>query len=244
MVLLSITFFLVLFWPFDHMYRDFRLETAKAFGQMSIAPFGEVKFRHFFLADVLTSAKPIFIDTVAMTCFCVNRLHKEPTDLSYCGKPQIAIGYVISVIPYWWRFWQCIRRYYDSNDVKNLYNACKYATGISSALLGIMMHTHPKVTGWYWAWFGMQLVSTIFSYAWDLYMDAGLLRCWGAESFALREKIVYHRFFYYMFIVVNFALRFVWLFTAILKNNATHYPFLFSPAWPTLCICFELYRRF
>lgn len=244
MVVMAIAFFTMIFWPFDHLYRSFRIETAKAFWQMFISPFGEVKFRHFFLADVLTSAKPIFIDSVAVTCFCYNRLHKAPTDLSYCGKPQIAIGYVLSVIPYWWRFMQCIRRYQDSDDVKNLYNAAKYSTGIMSALLGIMMHTHTGDKGWYWAWFGMQLVSTIYSYAWDLYMDAGLLRCWTEGKFGLREKITYSPFFYYMFIVVNFCLRFVWLLTAILKDDASQHPFLFSPTWPTLCICFELYRRF
>lgn len=38
-------------------------------GHIIVAPFGLVKFRHFFLADVITSAKLMFNDADAMVCF-------------------------------------------------------------------------------------------------------------------------------------------------------------------------------
>ena len=41
--------------PFNHCYRLKRKEIWKAVFMVIISPFGQVKFRHFFLADIFTS---------------------------------------------------------------------------------------------------------------------------------------------------------------------------------------------
>ena len=58
----------------------------------------------------------------------------------------------------------------------------------------------------------MKLLSTMYSYGWDLYMDWGLLRTTEKYYWGLREdrKILYHQVFYYFAIVTNFLLRFCW----------------------------------
>jgi hypothetical protein len=41
--------------PFHFMYLQGRWQVAKTLGHILISPFGLVRFRHFFLADVMTS---------------------------------------------------------------------------------------------------------------------------------------------------------------------------------------------
>ncbi len=57
--------------PLRVLHRIQRLEVVKTLKEIVIAPFGLVKFRHFFLADILISAKLMLNDGTAMTCFLV-----------------------------------------------------------------------------------------------------------------------------------------------------------------------------
>jgi len=69
-VLLTVAFLvLIMFNPLRMLYYLVRKEICVVLGHIFIAPFGLVKFRHFFLADVITSAKLMFNDADAMICF-------------------------------------------------------------------------------------------------------------------------------------------------------------------------------
>mmetsp|Transcript_1170 Transcript_1170/g.802 ORF Transcript_1170/g.802 Transcript_1170/m.802 type:complete len:84 (+) Transcript_1170:2124-2375(+) len=50
-----ILFLLICFNPFHCFYRQARVQLVKTMGHIVISPFGKVRFRHFFFADVLTS---------------------------------------------------------------------------------------------------------------------------------------------------------------------------------------------
>ena len=58
-----------MFNPFNFLYKTTRFEIIKIVGRIIVAPFKPVKFRDFFLADVITSAKLILIDSSATFCF-------------------------------------------------------------------------------------------------------------------------------------------------------------------------------
>lgn len=58
-----------MFNPLNLLYRVTRIEIIKVLGHILIAPFGPVKFRDFFLADVITSAKLMLSDATLMVCF-------------------------------------------------------------------------------------------------------------------------------------------------------------------------------
>lgn len=61
-------------------------------------------------------------------------------------------------------------------------------------------------------WWLLALISTVYSYAWDLKMDFGFLQ--PGKNYPLREKLSYkNKFFYYFAIVVNLFLRFMWVLT-------------------------------
>ena len=52
--------------PFHVFYLRSRLELAKTLGHIVIAPFGPVKFKDFFLADILTSMVATLRDAVLL----------------------------------------------------------------------------------------------------------------------------------------------------------------------------------
>jgi len=64
----------------------------------------------------------------------------------------------------------------------------------------------------------LSVVSALFSYGWDLYMDWGLLRRpWNDKNGKrlLRPKIIYPSWFYYYAMVSNLIFRFAWLLVYI-----------------------------
>jgi len=65
----------------------------------------------------------------------------------------------------------------------------------------------------FWIWFAIHMWASSYSYAWDIYMDWGLLRSKEAGKYGLREKINYHPYFYYYAIVSDLILRFFWVVT-------------------------------
>ena len=57
------------------------------------------------------------------------------------------------------------------------------------------------------------MISATYSYAWDIYMDWGLLRqnTPGHPNRFLRDKINYHPYFYYWAIFSDGILRYWWI---------------------------------
>eukprot|EP00347_Sterkiella_histriomuscorum_P008900 403343313 len=101
----------ILICPFDCMYRTFRMEFLHSFAHNIIAPFGLVRFKEFFLGDILTSlAKPL-IDLYFVTCFFASDSWKHDDHLNECILTSGWV-FVMSFIPFHIRFWQCINRYY------------------------------------------------------------------------------------------------------------------------------------
>jgi len=53
------------------------------------------------------------------------------------------LPYYVAILPFWFRFWQCIRRVYDDRtNVTQLYNAFKYFWGIMAGLMTLMYKTN------------------------------------------------------------------------------------------------------
>ena len=65
----TMTLILVLFTPFDIFGREFRFELLNATWQTLISPFGEVRFKDFFLGDIFTSMPKPLVDAAFLTCF-------------------------------------------------------------------------------------------------------------------------------------------------------------------------------
>jgi hypothetical protein len=103
-----------------------------------LSPFGVVKFKHFFLADILTSMVQPLKDVGSTICFFTSgawlNLNANAVDLknSYLQTtPWLKVfHWSIAIVPFWFRLMQCFRRYYETSLVANLKNAGKYFTSI------------------------------------------------------------------------------------------------------------------
>jgi xenotropic and polytropic retrovirus receptor 1 len=120
----------LLFNPFDMMYKAFRFELLYSLYQNIIAPFGVVRFKDFFVGDVLTSMVRPLHDVYFTGCFFLSDEWRTLTVTNKC-KLNHSIVLFVSLLPYHIRFWQCINRYYYTKMwFPHIVNAGKYLTTI------------------------------------------------------------------------------------------------------------------
>jgi glucan phosphoethanolaminetransferase (alkaline phosphatase superfamily) len=177
-----------------------------------ISPFGLVRFRHFFLADVLTSLVQPLRDLGFIGCFFFQGGWKEH-EMPSVEKCPILEDYILAIVffPFWFRFAQCLRRYHDSKDKLNLANAGKYFSMILIHFSNIFK-AKLRTDATLYIFISVSLISTLYAYSWDIYMDWGLLRCSWRErnKRLLRNKTLFPQWFYYYAALSNLLLRFTW----------------------------------
>jgi len=110
-----IVIFLMCLIPCHVFYLRARIDLAITLWHILISPFGVVKFKDFFLADILTSFVVPLKDLGNVGCFFFNGLWEKsqmPTN-EVCPSLenyQLAIAF----LPFWWRLAQCFRRYHET----------------------------------------------------------------------------------------------------------------------------------
>lgn len=109
--------------------------------------------------------------------------------------PNRLIVMLLGVFPHFIRTLQCIRVIYDSKAVfPSIINAGKYCFAILVAIISFF-----SVDTFFYnmIWLVVALISTIYSYAWDLKMDFGFLQK-DSINYPLRDNLSYkNQFFYY-----------------------------------------------
>lgn len=209
------------------------------------APFGRVRFFDSFLADILTSMVKPILDLVSGLSGMLFNVY----DL-----PIWTVG-IFSALPLWFRFHQCLNRYYQTgNRFPNLPNALKYA--ISHTVV-IVSSFHPSYShydnsqewdSYRFIWLSSILVSTLYVFSWDVLMDWGL---YPESFFHLRNDLMYSKKrYYYWAIVSNFFLRFAWTLTLIPSNinpffvqTGPHDVFYYKMVFLPLVSFLEIFRR-
>lgn len=107
-----------------------RFWTVKVLGRVLFAPFFYVGFADFWVADQLNSLVPAFLDFQYFICFYIKNTDwtKEP-NINYCVDESYYVRPIVAMLPAWFRFAQCLRRYRDTKEsFPHLANAAKYAT--------------------------------------------------------------------------------------------------------------------
>ena len=183
-----------------------------------------------------------------MTCFLTSRetlKNGEAGDLKWVThklddscKPVPVTVLICGLLPLWFRFAQCIHKYYESGHwFPNLLNAGKYSFGLVNVYLSYLYGNKQIPLGLAVTW---ATLSTLYSYAWDLIMDWGLLRGSGSNFF-LRDRLFYPKWTYYFSVVTNFILRFIWILPLCYKPESG-LAFDMDVMFFILCLA-ELYRR-
>lgn len=196
-------------------YRRARYQLLITLKEIFLSPFGRVRFRDFFFADVITSmAEPL--KDIGNSIFFISHISDEKNSdqkrMDYANNKALQIFYyVMAFLPFWLRFWQCINKYYYTRNVAHLKNAGKYASKMVPTLaltLGVKSKVDQKNFG---IWLFLQLFATFYCLYWDYYMDWGLFRTTEKGRYWLRSKMKFSTGFYYYAMVSNFLFRFFWL---------------------------------
>lgn len=189
------------------------------------SPFGRVKFTDFFLADIMTSMSNSLNDIVYTIYFLFN-FDKMPCLLQDQKTFTVIVAtWILSIIPFWFRFWQCIHKYNESKMTVHLKNAFKYFIKVLPFIVIIIYQSRDNLNrviidgdnGFNYYLF-LNIFATIASSAWDFYYDWGLFRTYDRYNFLLRDKIRFNPSFYYFAIISNLFLRFFWLFLSFGLN--------------------------
>ena len=166
-------------------YRTARFQIGKTIWEITKSPFGRVKFRDFFFADIITSIGTTLHDVGYTFYFMTSRtiIHngqkQEKSDFSkYLKYEALPIYYIIvGFIPFWFRFWQCINKYHYTKLRAHLINAGKYFSKLVVPAVTIFFSKKVKVGDDGFAFYlFFNMIATIYCLIWDYYMDWGLFR--------------------------------------------------------------------
>ncbi|KAG7202378.1 hypothetical protein KM043_018697 [Ampulex compressa] len=235
--------------PLRMFRHEARFWLLKIIGRVLVTPFAYVNFADFWLADQLNSMVTILLDFHFLVCFYItNGNWLEAGNTTQCMSGSFIIRSIVSCLPAWFRFAQCVRRYKDSKEAfPHLANAGKYSTTFLVATTNALYIYHAVEyknkweNPWMWLWVASCLFNSIYSYTWDLKMDWGLLDSNAGENRFLREEVVYSAAgFYYFAIIEDFILRFVWIASFILVECE----YVSSDLMTSIVAPFEVFRRF
>lgn len=224
---LYIVFFGIFLMPFSILYSKGRFALLKTLGQVYISPFGPVRFRQYFLGELLVSTTSIMKDLgIAIFIFGTGKWKNS----EYLDESKyVGLFYwksVVSCLPYWIRFWQCVVRYRETHMTLYFVNCFKQATGFIAALAGVGLYLNDKA-GYIDkdVAFNITVLLTFFAnmfgYCWDIYVDFGLCRTLAPGKAFLRPKLLYPKWFYYFAMVSNLFMRLARLMTSFLKYLPT-----------------------
>ena len=208
--------------------RSSRLWFIRVLFRVVTAPFSEVEFADFWLADQLCSLTQTMMDLEFTVCYLFVD-YGQPNGLGVCDcpkpwkqciEPVTMSNYVrplVACLPSFWRFAQCLRVSVSKRSVAQLINAGKYLSQfpvvIFSSLAGLAsVRGNYKMHRIYMAlWITSSIGHSIFVFVWDVTQDWGLCSNFRYGNFILSRRLYYQgRWKYYCAIIIDFFLRFSW----------------------------------
>ncbi|OQV11683.1 Xenotropic and polytropic retrovirus receptor 1 [Hypsibius exemplaris] len=240
--------------PFHVLFYDARKWVMKIVFRIIAAPFFAVGFADFWLADQFTSLSPAFLDIEYFICFYSFEVPWVtggiPSRSNVCMSNSNAIRPILAVLPSWFRFAQCLRRYRDSKlAYPHLVNAGKYSTSFFVVLFSALnsMHVERYSEDFiaqrpvFYLWVISAIISSCYSFWWDIRMDWGFLDRNAKSNRLLRDSLVYSSSWYYYYTIVqDLVLRFAWTISiSVNELGLLHHEILLS-----VLATAELWRRF
>ncbi|KAJ1724442.1 Signal transduction protein [Coemansia erecta] len=194
--------------PLKTFYWTSRWWLMKSLWRILFSGLYRVEFRDFFLGDEMCSLTYTFSMILMLGCAGT---HKWSDLDETCNTSQWWSNAAFLMLPNVFRLLQCIRRFVDSGDAfPHLANGAKY----SSTIITIWLASANRIAGgnaWRSVWVASAIANSCFTSLWDLLMDWGLFESRSKHRF-LRSELKFDRpWVYYVAIVVDVILRFVWI---------------------------------
>ncbi|AMD22503.1 HHL267Wp [Eremothecium sinecaudum] len=189
---------------------------------------GPLRINYILLSDTMTSYSKPMMD------FCLYTLHfiQDPIDSSMKTAVNHAsmvlhIDLIIGAMPFFIRFVQSMREHHREKQQShpsriNLFNAIKYLSHFPIDVCVAISRVYPSYLpdkSMYW----FMLINSCYSFWWDVTVDwkLGLMdfnpRSLEADDI-LRSKKLFHNRTYYAAIIIDFFIRFTWLWTLMLNT--------------------------
>ncbi|KAI6651590.1 Xenotropic and polytropic retrovirus receptor 1-like [Oopsacas minuta] len=233
--------------PLPILFFRSRLWLIKKLIRIPLAPLFRVDFADFWLADQLNSLVTVLLDVEFYLCSVVVFLiGLTGNQLDGCGTHVYGVRPVIACMPAWFRFMQCLRRYRDTGRAfPHLVNAGKYSSSLFVVFFSTLSATvkdssGQDTTGYLLTvvlWVAAGVVNTLYTTAWDLFMDWGLFegRC------SLRKERIYpYKILYILAAIEDGLLRCAWTLTlSVGQTNLFPQEII---AFPIAAL--EVFRRF
>ncbi|KAI4373857.1 hypothetical protein MLD38_011923 [Melastoma candidum] len=224
--------------PLNIVYRSSRIFFMRCIFHCIFAPLYKVTLPDFFLADHLTSQVQTIRCLEIYICYYGLGEYSQRQNKCHNNGVYNTFYFVVAVIPFWFRFMQCLRRLCEEKDAVHAFNGLKYLFTI----LAVLIRTAFELTEGP-AWLVLALLSSIVATAmntfWDIVMDWGLLRR-NSNNFYLRDKLlVSHKSVYYIAMFLNIVLRLAWT-KLVLEFNLRP---MHQMAVTTVISCLEILRR-
>ncbi|KAG6647337.1 hypothetical protein CIPAW_07G072400 [Carya illinoinensis] len=229
---------IILFFPFNILYRSSRFFFLKCLFHCICAPLYKVTLPDFILADQFTSQVQALRSLEFYICYYGwgDYKHRQNT----CKDSDVfkTFWFIVAVIPYWSRLLQCLRRLYEEKDAMQGYNGLKYFLTI----VAVSMRTAYSLNeglGWKTVAWIFSAIVAIFSTYWDLVFDWGLLQRQSKNRWLRDKLLIPHKSVYFGAIVLNVVLRFAWLQTVL----GLEVSFLHRESLITIVASLEIIRR-
>jgi len=215
--------------------------------RMSLAPLPYVVFADFWVADQFNSLAPALSDLHYFICFyttpgsTLGNSWDLAVNSNVCTEGTDWVRPILVSLPAFFRFAQCLRRYRDTRaKFPHLVNAGKYSTTLLTNFISYL-HKSLEIQAFFFVWCCSKTVSTFYTIFWDLKMDFGFFSKEDGDNKYLREELVYSSTsVYYLAIVEDVVLRFLWMVGVTLKKVTG------VPPEAVNCVLqiFEVFRRF
>ena len=233
---------------FKHDARFWFLRVAP---RIVLAPFFYVGFADFWLADQLNSLGQALKDFQFLLCFYISGETMDDDwdkadSLGYCSSSAWWLVALVACLPAWFRFAQCIRRYRDTKEAfPHLVNAGKYSTTffvVTFSTLDSAYRTEAERSPFFYLYILSAIISSCYTYVWDIKMDWGFFTAGAGDNRFLREEIVYSsKGYYYFAIIEDLVLRFSWAYQLVLKEVGFA---AYSELTTSVFAALEVVRRF
>jgi xenotropic and polytropic retrovirus receptor 1 len=233
--LVWVVFFAYIFFPSQEMFNPKgRIYFYAILKSMLLSPLVKMGFVLSFATDQAVSFVTSIKDFAYTVCFYGSDFTVEQVSscLNSDSLNGIITGYVAALLPLLIRLIQCYRTAYQNSDLfwgdLQMWNFFKYVSSILTSTLSFLNSLYPSM---FIPFLISSVISTSYSYYWDLKYDWGLLEP-DSKHFLLRNTLSYKRpSLYYIAIGINLIFRCSWTLTIspsvlVLIPKSTFLPFL------------------
>lgn len=210
--------------PLNILERRIRYHFVMTIARVMVSPLIFVYFSDFYLADQFNSNVALFLDTQYLICYLTtDSWMGGKVDPGICTSSGNGIRPIISILPAFWRFVQCLRSYYDSRKVKYLVNAMKYFSAMPVVVLSTIYATKIKTKDNYnfadsfkleetkvifILWLVSLLVNGVYTFLWDIMCDWGV---WEPKCTLFKRRLAYKsKPVYVLAMIFDMFFRFFW----------------------------------